>query len=239
MLDLFRYATSRGKHISFMAHFSHPRELEPPVVLEAIKRLRASGVTIRAQAPLIKNINDDPDVWTRMWRRQVQLGVVPYYMFVERDTGAKNYFGVPLERCLEIYNKAISRVGGLARTARGPSMSCTPGKVCVMGVETVAGEKVFVLRFLQARNPAWNERVFFAKYDAEAKWMDELKPAFGEKEFFWEAEHRVLEELAKRGEGSSGQLQIELDGNAVAGVRQLIAEASVSSKVSASGVDGN
>ena len=75
-------------------------------------------------------------------------------------------------------------------------MSCTPGKVVVDGVATVQGEKVFVLKFLQGRNPQWSGRIFFAKYDEQAAWMDELKPAFGESHFFFEPE---LEEMTRRG----------------------------------------
>src|SRR5690606_34839537 len=103
----------------------------------------------------------------------------PYYMFVERDTGARRYFEVPLAEAWRIYRGAMKRVSGLARTARGPSMSCHPGKVEIQGVTEVAGEKVFVLRFIQGRNPDWVQRPFFAKYDARATWLDHLEPAFG------------------------------------------------------------
>merc|ERR1719231_2199460 len=132
-----------------MAHFSHPAELKTPVVREAIRRLRETGIQIRCQAPLINHINNDPEIWTQMWREQVKLGMVPYYMFIERDTGARHYFAVPLARAHEVYSKATQALSGLARTARGPSMSCIPGKVQVLGVEEIAGEKVFVLKFLQ------------------------------------------------------------------------------------------
>jgi L-lysine 2,3-aminomutase len=50
-----------------MAHFSHPAELSTPVVKEAIRRLRATGIQIRCQAPLINHINNDSKVWTDMW----------------------------------------------------------------------------------------------------------------------------------------------------------------------------
>ena len=122
----------------------------------------------------------------------MKLGIVPYYMFVERDTGARAYFEVPLARAHEIYADAIRGVSGLARTARGPSMSAGPGKVEVQGVTEVPGEKVFALRFIQGRNPDWVARPFFAKYDEEATWLDQLKPAFGESEFFFEPEYRRL-----------------------------------------------
>ena len=40
--------------------------------------------------------------------KQVQLGCIPYYMFVVRDTGAQHYFGIPLVKAYEIFNKAYS-----------------------------------------------------------------------------------------------------------------------------------
>ena len=36
-------------------------------------------------------------------------------------------------------------------------------RFCLVSQE-VANEKVFVLKFLQSRNPDWQERVFFAQY---------------------------------------------------------------------------
>ena len=107
-------------------------------------------------------------------------------MFVERDTGAKKYFEVPLVRCWEVFREAVQQVSGLARTVRGPSMSATPGKVEILGVQQIAGKKVFVLRFLQGRDPDWVGRPFFAKYDPQATWLNELRPAFGADSFFFE-----------------------------------------------------
>jgi hypothetical protein len=109
-------------------------------------------------------------------------------MFVERDTGPKNYFEVPLSRAYQIFRRAYRRVSGLARTARGPSMSAWPGKVRILGTAEVHGEEVFVLDFLQARDPAWVRRPFFARFDPEATWLDQLEPAFGEEQFFFERE---------------------------------------------------
>lgn len=176
LLRLFERTVAAGRHVAVMAHFSHPRELETDAVRTAIRRISATGAVIRAQAPLVAHVNDDAAVWARMWQLQVELGVIPYYMFIERDTGARNYFGLPLARALDLYTDAIRGVSGLARTARGPVMSASPGKVVVHGTADVAGEKAFVLSFLQARRPEWVGRPFFAAYDAQAQWFDELKP---------------------------------------------------------------
>ena len=189
-----------GKYFALMAHSSHSRELEPEVARQAVGRVIDAGAVIRCQAPLIRKVNDNANVWAELWRRQVRLGMVPYYMFVERDTGAKAYFEVPLARAYKVFTEAYSQVAGLCRTVRGPSMSAMPGKVLVDGITEVAGEKVFVLKFLQGRDPKWANRVFFAKYDPKATWLPELQPAFGEERFFFEdAMEEVLAESAKEG----------------------------------------
>jgi KamA family protein len=192
LLGLFERLVKAGRHVAIMAHYNHWRELETPIAREAIRRLRQTGVEIRSQGPLLAHINDNPDVWARLWKTQVQLGIIPYYMFVERDTGARRYFEVPLAKAAGIYRKAMQQVSGLGRTARGPSMSAGPGKVEIQGVTEIHGEKVFVLRFLQARNPDWVQRPFFARYDEKATWLDHLKPAFGEENFFFEDEYEAM-----------------------------------------------
>ena len=138
-----------GRHLAVMAHYSHPRELETPAAQLALRRIIDTGAVVRCQAPCIRHVNDSAAAWAELWRLQVQLGAVPYYMFVERDTGPKNYFELPLARVLEIFRGARQQVSGLARTARGPSMSATPGKVVVRGTAEIHGEQVFVLEFLQ------------------------------------------------------------------------------------------
>jgi KamA family protein len=180
-LRLFEEVCAAGKTLALMAHFSHPRELEPALVATAIRRIRSAGGVIRTQAPLIRSINDDAACWSRMWRMQLRLGLVPYYMFVERDTGPQGYFAVPLARAAEIYRDAYSSVSGLCRTVRGPSMSATPGKVCVDGVTEIAGQKVFALHMIQSRDPSLVGRPFFAEYDPAAVWLSDLQPAFADR----------------------------------------------------------
>jgi len=188
LLALFRKIGERGKHLAFMAHFNHPRELEPEPVRQAITRIRETGAVIRTQSPLLRHVNDDPALWADMWSRQVELGCIPYYMFIARDTGAQHYFSVPLVRAWKIFREAYQRVGGLCRTVRGPSMSANPGKVQLLGVSEIMGQKVLQLRFIQGRNPDWVHRPFFARYNEQATWLNELRPAFDEKQFFYERE---------------------------------------------------
>ena len=202
VLRLFERVVASGKHLAVMGHYNHWKELSTPVAREAIRRIRSTGAEVRTQSPLIRHINDDPQVWARMWKEQVRLGCVPYYMFVERDTGAKHYFAVPLKRAWEIYQKAYQQVSGLGRTVRGPSMSAYPGKVEVQGITEIHGEKVFVLSLLQARRPDYVRRPFFARYDPDATWLTDLKPAFGKAKFFFEQDAPNGRPVPTNGRGS-------------------------------------
>lgn len=176
VLRLFERVVASGRTLAFQAHISHPVELAPKIAQEAIRRIRATGAVIRMQSPCIRHVNDDPEIWRRMWNEGVRLGCVPYYFFVERDTGAKRYFELPLARCNEIFRDAYAGVSGLAKTVRGPSMSATPGKVHILGQNVVDGHEVFMLQYLQCRRPELVRRPFFAKFDAKATWFDQLVP---------------------------------------------------------------
>ena len=184
VLDLFSKVVQSGIHLSIMAHFNHYRELKTQPTRDAIRNIRQTGAQIRTQSPVMRNINDDPDVWATMWTEQVKQGCIPYYMFVSRDTGAQHYFNIPLVEAWNIYREAIRQVSGLARTVRGPSMSTHYGKVQVVGVTELNGERIMVLNMLQGRNPEWVGRPFFAEYDPKAVWLDDLEPAFGERWMF-------------------------------------------------------
>mmetsp|Transcript_56726 Transcript_56726/g.51044 ORF Transcript_56726/g.51044 Transcript_56726/m.51044 type:complete len:541 (+) Transcript_56726:218-1840(+) len=201
-LTLLEKCTKAGKHVTIQAHFTHPQELSTPQVEDAIRRLRMTGANIRSQAPIIKGINDDASIWEEMWKKQISLGIIPYYMFVERDTGPKHYFELPLIKAYQVFKEAVSRVSGVARTVRGPSMSCEPGKVAVMGIIN----DMMILQFLQARDPEWMKNPFLAKYDPTATWLDDLKPYDGSESFFYQKE---LDEMINIGM-SSGQMNDDI-----------------------------
>lgn len=192
VLKLFEEVRAAGKHVAIMGHYTHPTELSTEIAQQAVQRIRDAGAEIRCQAPVIRHVNDHPELWAKMWKEQVRLGAIPYYMFVERDTGPKQYFQLPLVQALRIFRGAWKQITGLARTVRGPSMSATPGKVQVDGVARVHGQKVFVLSMIRGRNPDWVRRPFFARFDETACWLDDLRPAFGADQFFFEEDESLV-----------------------------------------------
>lgn len=106
---------------------------------------------IRSQSPILQHINDNAEIWSEMWREQVNQNVIPYYMFIPRDTGARDYFAVPLVKAWEIFREAYTSVSGICRSVRGPSMSCTPGKIQILGVSEINQEKSWPCVFARKR----------------------------------------------------------------------------------------
>ncbi|WP_030063725.1 KamA family radical SAM protein, partial [Streptomyces natalensis] len=188
LMRLFERVLAAGKHLALMGHYNHPAEIRPDIAQTALRRIIATGANVRLQSPVLQHINDDPAAWRELWTTGVRLGAIPYYMFVERDTGARSYFELPLVRAYEIFRAAYQSVSGLSRTVRGPSMSAFPGKVLIDGTPTIRGEKVFALQLLQGRHADWTRRPFYAAYDPNATWFDQLTPAFGEQKFFFQNE---------------------------------------------------
>ncbi len=176
LLRLFEEVVAAGRHLTLVVHYSHPRELETEPARLALARILATGATVRCQAPVVRHVNDSAGVWADLWSLQVRSGAIPYYMFVERDTGPRHYFELSLARALEIYEGASARVSGLARTARGPVMSAAAGKVLVDGTVEVGGRRAFVLKLIRAREPARANEVSLARYDDRATWLDQLAP---------------------------------------------------------------
>lgn len=66
-------------------------------------------------------------------------------------------------------------------------MTSSAGKTSLLGTAEINGEKVFVLKFNEARNMKWMDRVFFAKYDEKENTIEKLKP-FGTDKYFYEDE---------------------------------------------------
>ncbi len=176
MLHLFKQITDQGMHLSFMAHFNHPNEMDNNAVQEAIYNIRETGAEIRTQAPVLKNINNSGKIWSDMWTKQVNLGMIPYYMFVERETGPYRYFELPIAEVYDIYTNAIRYSGSLAKTVTAPVMSASQGKVHIMGIvdNDISSERYFMMQYIRNRNIEETYKPFLMHYDAKATWFDQL-----------------------------------------------------------------
>lgn len=167
----FRRYSTPEKRIYLMTHFDHPNELTEAAVAGIDAAIR-SGVICVNQCPLIKGINDNPDVLAMMFRRLSYVGCPQYYLFQGRPTEGNDPYKLPLVRSWEIFSEAMRRGSGLACRARF-AMSHETGKIEVLGVD----ERHIYLRYHQAKDAAMRGKFMICQRDDDAYWFDDLKPA--------------------------------------------------------------
>jgi lysine 2,3-aminomutase len=166
---LRRFSTPRQR-IYLMAHFDHPRELTEPAIagLDAFIR---SGVICVNQCPLIKGVNDDPEVLAELYRELSYIGCPPYYLFQGRPTAGNEPYEVPIVAGWQIFREALRRGSGLARRARFV-MSHELGKFEILAVDA----KHIYIRCHRGKDADMRGKVMTFKRNDEAFWLDQLEP---------------------------------------------------------------
>jgi L-lysine 2,3-aminomutase len=199
-----------------MAHFSTPREILNLPTIAAIRRLKAYGVTVKSQSPIMNHISlftkDDGTVdvdksaqnWIDLANIFAMLQVGFHSMYLARPTGEHHYFTVPVADIDKVFSKIYRSLPSINRPSRYITQTSSAGKVSIIGTTEVKGEKVFVLKFNESRNMEWMDEVFLAKYDEEENTIEHLEPFEGEK-FFFEDELREIE--AKKTEALSRRMK--------------------------------
>jgi len=204
MLELFDKIHANGIQLAWMAHFSTPKELLNPITIAAIRRLQNHGVVIRSQSPMMKHISLFPNAdgsinIEKSAQNWIDLGLIFstlligfHSMYCARPTGEHHYFSAPLADVMRIFDKIYRSLPSIGRPSRHISMTTSAGKLSLMGFSEVNGEMVFALKFNEARNMEWMDKVFHAKYDAQTNNISLLKPIDGDS-FFFEDELAELE----------------------------------------------
>ena len=167
LLEMLSQYSLPDRKIFVMAHFNHPRELTEPA-LKGLQLLQKAGAITVNQSPLIRGVNDKPEIIAELFGRLSYNGVVPYYLFICRPTLGNEPYMVPVERGLEIFEEARRRLAGLAKNAR-LCMSHRTGKVEVVG--KLDGKIVF--RYHRAPDPHDCGRVMIFDSDPRASWLDD------------------------------------------------------------------
>jgi len=167
LLEMIKKYSMPRKRIYVMTHFVHPRELTDAAV-EAVGLLRKAGALLANQTPLIKGLNDDPEVMAELLKRLSFIGAVPYYIFQCRPALGNKAYTVPIEQGYEIIEQAKSRVSGLAKRARY-TMSHSSGKIAIVGKT----EDLVHFKYHRAADDANSGRFMVFKSNPDACWLDD------------------------------------------------------------------
>lgn len=167
LFDLFHKYSTDEKKIYIMAHFNHPRELTREAI-EGMNRLRETGAVTVNQTPLIRGVNDDPNVLAELFNKLSYIGIPPYYLFICRPTLGNKIYAIPVEKAFEIFEQARMKCSGLAKRSR-LVMSHSTGKIEIIGQTE---ERVY-FRYHRAANPQEKARFMIFKRNPNAYWYDD------------------------------------------------------------------
>ncbi|WP_040951460.1 KamA family radical SAM protein [Gorillibacterium massiliense] len=172
LLELLRTLSTVEKRIYVMAHINHPRELTFEAK-KAIHALHNAGVIVVNQTPILKGINDDPEVLSELLDKLSWAGVNPYYFFINRPVAGNRGFVLPLERVYRIVEQAKARTSGLGKRVR-LSMSHASGKIEILAIES---GKAY-LKYHQSKDGLYG-KFMILDCPPDAAWFDDL-PGSGE-----------------------------------------------------------
>lgn len=167
LLEMFKKYSTDHKKIYLMAHFNHPRELTD-VAIHALNLAMKAHVIVINQTPMLRGINDDPQVLGELMNKLSYIGVPPYYIFQCRPTLGNKMFSIPVEEAFEIFEIARMHCSGLAKRAR-LVMSHASGKIEIVGKT----DKFVHLRYHRAANPQKKARFMTFKSNPNAYWYDD------------------------------------------------------------------
>jgi lysine 2,3-aminomutase len=165
-----KYSTNQ-KRIYLMTHFIHPRELTE-LSVKAVGLLLGNGAILANQCPLIRGVNDKPEVLAKLFAKLSFIGVVPYYIFQCRPAVGNKPYTVPIEEGYQIIEQAKTLVSGLAKRVRFV-MSHSSGKIEIIGKT----EENIYFKYHRAANDTDSGRFLTFKCNPNASWLDDYDEA--------------------------------------------------------------
>lgn len=167
LLEMIKKYSTDQNRIYMMTHFVHPRELTDQAI-KAVGLLQGAGAITANQTPLIRGINDNPDVLAELLADLSFIGVVPYYIFQCRPAVGNRAYTVPIEEGYEIVKQTKALVSGLAKRFRFV-MSHSTGKMEIVG----KSEGLVYFKYHRAANNADSGRFLALKSNPDAYWLDD------------------------------------------------------------------
>lgn len=117
-------ALSGLKPMSIGLHVLHPREITRDFC-RVIEKLRSVASLLCTVHPILKGVNDDPDVLIDLYTRLAALGVLPHQLIHPLKSGIPAQKCVSLDRSMEIARELVKRLPG---SLMPKLVCCTPSR---------------------------------------------------------------------------------------------------------------
>jgi len=153
------------KLIYFMLHFSHPREITSEAV-KAVGILLRSGAVLLNHHPLIRGVNDSPEVLAELHSKLSFIGVSPYYVYQVRPAKGNKTYSMPIARAYRIFQESQKQLSGIAKRARFV-LSHKLGKIEVIGLD----ENYIYTKYHRSPKNDLVDRMVTMRIDEEKYWL--------------------------------------------------------------------
>ena len=104
---------AKGGPLYIMLHYNHPNEWTPrgDAVLH---EMRSRGLILMNQSVLLKGVNDDASVLSRLFMGLLERGVKPYYLHQCDLVRGVTHFWVDLSRGVDLLRRIQGHISGMA-----------------------------------------------------------------------------------------------------------------------------
>jgi hypothetical protein len=143
------------------------------------------------------DIDKSAQNWIDLGHVLMMLGIGFHSMYYARPTGEHHYFTAPLADINLVFSKIYRSLPSVGRPSRYISMTSSAGKTSMLGTVEVNGKTAFALKFNEARNMEWMDKVYLAQYDDKQNTIEKLKPFEGDK-YFYSDELEAIEKSLER-----------------------------------------
>lgn len=110
-LNLMNWANKKFDIVSLVIHTNHISEWTPEF-LGSLNLLRKTQVNLMSQTVLLKNVNDDSETLSLLFKLLHKNGVRPYYLHHPDSAKGAMHFTLPLEEGREIYHEVKRSLPG-------------------------------------------------------------------------------------------------------------------------------
>jgi len=173
MIDVLDAAVG-DKAVHIVLHLVRPEEVSEELK-DTVKKYHKHCVYL-SQTPLLKGINDSPDILIPLFRNITQANIQPYYLFQCRPVKDNEKFLLTLREGHEVVRETRKKLSGLAKRFRYV-MSCDEGKLTIVGLDE--DDQHILVKYYQARNE--NQQGLIKKVPGETIWMANGRPLLAQR----------------------------------------------------------
>jgi len=108
LLNLFKQMDQR---LIFVVHVNHPNELDKKSE-KIFRSLAKMGIVVLSQSVLLKGINDNAKILTKLFEKLFSQGVLPYYLHQLDKAEGTAHFEVPMKQAQSIFRELKENLPG-------------------------------------------------------------------------------------------------------------------------------